>query len=325
MIDNRRLAEILLPYGSVAKGGPSLGEPPFRRAGIWIIPFEEELVLQVPEAALPTAVRELLELLLVGMNAQEDRELLREQVLRWLAGTQTLDEFTITSLLEKMGWDAPARARIVVIEAVHGDPIVGELADAVEMLRELVTSKDCLLATDDQARIVLLLSDTESEETVFVEEVSGWLDTLGTELYSLFRAGVSTSIRTWASLSLARQEALFALEAGRLYLSKERVHSFGQLGLARLFHGLTPSVQDQFLQEVLPSTVFASLSLELRETVFAFLEHGLQVADTARSLYIHRNTLLYRLDRIAELTGYDVRKPLQAWTLWVALTLRRAR
>jgi DNA-binding PucR family transcriptional regulator len=92
-----------------------------------------------------------------------------------------------------------------------------------------------------------------------------------------------------------------------------------------LFEGLPEAVQAQFLQEVLPDDAYSGLSAELRETVFAFLEHGQQLADTARSLYIHRNTLNYRLDRIAELTGLDVRQPLPAWTLWVALTLRRAR
>ncbi|MGZ6525431.1 MAG: PucR family transcriptional regulator, partial [Tumebacillaceae bacterium] len=122
----------------------------------------------------------------------------------------------------------------------------------------------------------------------------------------------------------ARVEAEFALGAGKRFRSRELIHAFDKLGLARLLHGVPHTVRDRFLQEVLPETVLHSLSPELRETIFAFLENGQQVADTARSLYIHRNTLQYRLERIHELTGYDIRKPFQGWTLWVALTLIRS-
>ncbi|MBL0386033.1 helix-turn-helix domain-containing protein [Tumebacillus sp. ITR2] len=335
MIDNKRLAEILLPYGTVQAGHSPLGEWPVRRSGQWQIPLDEQSVLLVPEASLPPTVGDLLELLVDKQGGE------REHVQRWLAGTDDLDASTLASLLEKMGWPTSVGAHVIAIERDSGTHEQGELVDAVEMLRELVSVEECVIATDGKNRIYLLVpnhlrnhrhvqaatesqSSPEREEGVFSEELSGWLDTLGAELFSLFRAGFSAPVSNGTSLPDARRQATFALEAGRLYQSKERVHDFRRLGLSRLFHGLSAEIQAQFLQEVMPDEVFTMLSPELRETVFAFLEHGQQAAETARSLYIHRNTLQYRLDRIAELTGFDVRKPLQAWTLWVALTLRRA-
>ncbi|KEO84590.1 PucR family transcriptional regulator [Tumebacillus flagellatus] len=344
MLDNKKLAEILLPYGTVETGHSQAGEWPLRRTGHWQIPLDGQSVLLVPEVNLPPAVGALLDLML------EDRGGERGVIERWLSGADEPDPAVLANALETSGWQTAAGACVITVErdSASGEP--ADLADAVEMLRELVSVEPCAIATDGKKRIYLLLPAQETNETpgsgrprvlaketlepsntqemmeglFFSEELSGWLDTLGAELFSLFRAGFSAPVETWSKLPDARREAQFALDAGRLYRSKERVHDFRKLGLSRLFHGLPSDIQAQFLQEVLPEDVFAGLSSELRETVFAFLEHGQQVADTARSLYIHRNTLLYRLDRIAELTGYDVRQPLQAWTLWMALTLRRA-
>ncbi|PWK13366.1 PucR family transcriptional regulator [Tumebacillus permanentifrigoris] len=342
MIDNKRLAEILLPYGTVQKGHSPHGEWPLRHAGNWSIPLDEQMVLLVAEADLPPTVGALLELL-VPEWADREQDIYRARVKRWLGGAELTDGPLLAEALEKMGWIAQTGAFVVAIEVAVGERVETELVDAVEILRELVTAQDCIIETEGNNRIYLLVplepdSGSDSRrgskeplevanavEGVFLEEVSGWLDTLGTELYSLFRAGVSAPVQMWTSLPESRREAQFALDAGRVYRSKERVHNFNRLGLARVFQGLPETVQAHFLQEILPDEVYSGLSTELRETVFAFLEHGQQVADTARSLYIHRNTLNYRLDRISELTHLDVRQPLPAWTLWLALTLRRAR
>jgi len=163
----------------------------------------------------------------------------------------------------------------------------------------------------------------EEEQGMLTDKLRAWLDTVGTELLVLVRAGVS-QVHGLAQLEVAREEAAFALAAGRQFRSQETLHVYGQLGLARVLYGVPEAIREAFIEEVLPAPVLDVLSPELRETIVAFVEHGQQLTDTAKSLYIHRNTLLYRLDRITELTGLEIRNPLQGWTLWLALLLRRA-
>jgi hypothetical protein len=337
--DNRRLAEILEPYGRIVSAVASvqglhrLGDGSER---VWGIALDDERLLTVSEKSLPPAVADLLALMEGGM-AGDERRLRLQEVGEWLGGGDVSAERAV-QLLQALGWKA-AGTVIALLEAVKDveDEVLG---DAVRLLQELTGVEDGadgespapapLIVRQGARRLLLLVphldGGTARETDEPRAELSAWLDTLGSELYLLCQAGVSSPLAEWsgAVLEQARTEAGFALEAGKLYQSKESVHHYERLGLARLLYGVPDHVRDSFLREVLPEPVLATLSPELRETIYAFLEHGQQVADTARSLYIHRNTLLYRLDRVTELTGLDVRKPLACWTLWLALRLSRS-
>lgn len=340
MIENARLVEILQPFGSfeqvASQMGRSVRSGPILQAGVWTIPIDDEQCLRVEESALPLAVAQLLALYVQAQetggkaHASNPKRLVQDMLSQWLNEGRLPDQDALVHALMEMKWRAHG-AVFVVLERVNAQGDDAKLLeDAVALLVELLDENHAFVVRQGQSRICLLLHSLGNEEQVAEEEqpeneLSAWLDTLGTELYLLFRAGVSTPVSHLRDLAQVRQEAEFALEAGKRFRSQEMVHSYARLGVARLLHGIPLDVRDEFLKEVLPEEALSSLSPELRETIFAFLEHGQQVADTARSLFVHRNTLLYRLDRIHELTGFDIRRPTQGWTLWVALTLIRSR
>lgn len=324
MSDNSRLVSLLESYGSIEEGRFSPGGRPFREGDDWVIPLDEGRALVLHESDLPPAAAGLLALY-VESSAPADED---DGVQAWLAGEGKRSGDELADLLKKRGWQDGGALVAVVEWSQEGDDLPFD--DAVSLLEELLDGEQAVLAPTGNGRICLLLSTqgVSRDDELWRggnTPLSAWLDTIGAELYLLYRAGVSSTVSELREVVRARDEAEFAFEAGKLYRSQERIHRYERLGIARLLYGMQAQVREDFLREVLPGSVLESLSQEMRETIFSFLEHGGQVADTARSLYIHRNTLLYRLDRIAELTGHDIRKPLQAWTLWLALSLSRIR
>lgn len=325
MGENQRLAEILQGYGEVFEDRTLEEVRPIFENGVWCIPLGDQQVLRVEEAALPFAVQGLLRLYVEAVtqpSGNRNRDEALQVVRGWLAGEGTVEEASVIHALTQLGL-AGGDLLIVVIQAGKSSDET-MLDDAVQLLQSLLEEQQALVVRVAGARMYVLLSGTSSSPPEeLAQSVSAWIDTLSTELFLLCQAGVSTKSADLSQLKRVRDEAEFALRAGLLYRSKEAVHEFGRLGLARVLYGMPKGIRQAYLAEVLPEAVLANLTPELRETIFAFFEHGQQVADTARGLFIHRNTLLYRLERIAELTGHDVRKPMQGFTLWLALTLSR--
>lgn len=323
MAETVRLVEILREYGEIFEGQTFEEVRPILEKGIWWIPLGDGQALRVAEAGLPSAVQGLLRLYVdaVSQPVQEDQAHWHGVVGRWLAGDEQVDLEELHRSLTALGL-ADREARVVAIQVGKGgDETL--LDEAVQLLQGLLEEQPSVVVRQGERRIYVLLHDPSAPASEMVQAVLAWMDTLGTELYLLGQAGISAAAADWRGLEQARVQAEFALNAGALYRSKDAVYEYERLGLSRVLYGLPVSIRGEFVREVLPEKVAANLTPELRETIFAFFEHGQQVADTARSLYIHRNTLLYRLDRIAELTGYDIRKPMQGWTLWLALTLSR--
>lgn len=121
--------------------------------------------------------------------------------------------------------------------------------------------------------------------------------------------------RPWRSY--AELQAMM-LTYGKFFRGETGLVAWKQ-GLAGLLAGVENSRIQSFRGEVFRD----QLGTELSETLEMYLTHGLSAAETARALYIHRNTLIYRLDRITELTGYNPRNFEDAVHLYLALWLQQ--
>lgn len=323
MVENQRLAEILWGYGDIFEDRTFEEVRPILENGFWCIPLADQQVLRVEEIALPVAMQGLLRLYVETVTLPDNNRNGAEQVVRnWLACAGNASEDALVTALTALGFTASDMLIVAIQAGKSSDETM--LDDAVQLLQSLLEEQRAMVVRAEGARIYVLLSDLASfAPMTLAQTVSAWIDTLGTELFLLCQAGISTASREPSQLERVRDEAEFALMAGLLYQSKDAVHEYERLGLARVLYGMPTEIRQAYVAEVLPESVGANLTPELRETIFAFFEHGQQVADTARGLFIHRNTLLYRLERIAELTGHDVRKPMQGFALWLALTLSR--
>jgi carbohydrate diacid regulator len=124
-------------------------------------------------------------------------------------------------------------------------------------------------------------------------------------------------------LARAYKEARVAIEVGKVFDIEKNIVSYENLGIGRLVYQLPSTLCDIFLQEVFKRGSIESLDRETLMTVQAFFENNLNVSETSRKLFVHRNTLVYRLEKIKRLTGLDLREFDDAIVFKVALMVKK--
>ncbi len=148
-------------------------------------------------------------------------------------------------------------------------------------------------------------------------------DTLGTEFYAKVAIGIGTAVDNIKDLARSYKEAQTAIEVGKVFDTEKTVISYENLGIGRLIYQLPTTLCEMFLQEVFKYGSLESLDHETLMTIQCFFENNLNVSETSRKLFVHRNTLVYRLEKIRKLTGLDLREFDNAITLKVALMVKR--
>ena len=148
-------------------------------------------------------------------------------------------------------------------------------------------------------------------------------DTLSTEFYTKVSIGISTIVENIKDLAKAYQEAQVALEVGKVFETEKNIVSYENLGIGRLIYQLPTTLCEMFLQEVFKKGSLETLDRETLMTIQCFFENNLNVSETSRKLFVHRNTLVYRLEKIRKLTGLDLREFEHAITFKVALMVRK--
>ena len=97
-----------------------------------------------------------------------------------------------------------------------------------------------------------------------------------------------------------------ALDVGKIFYADKNVFGYNQLGIGRLIYQLPVSICEMFIDEIFKEETLDSIDEETLITIRTFFENNLNVSETSRQLYIHRNTLVYRLDKLEKSTGLDL-------------------
>ena len=124
-------------------------------------------------------------------------------------------------------------------------------------------------------------------------------------------------------LARSFKDAQVAIEVGKVFDTEKDVINYETLGIGRLIYQLPTTLCEMFLQEVFKRGSLESLDRETLMTLQAFFENNLNVSETSRKLFVHRNTLVYRLEKIKKLTGLDLREFDHAITFKVALMVKK--
>ena len=148
-------------------------------------------------------------------------------------------------------------------------------------------------------------------------------DTLSTEFYCNAVVGIGTRVTGIKDLAHSFKEAQVALEVGKVFDTEKSIISYENLGIARLIYQLPTTLCDMFLKEVFKRGSIDSLDQETLLTIQKFFENNLNVSETSRKLFVHRNTLVYRLEKIKKLTGLDLREFDDAIVFKVALMVNK--
>ena len=148
-------------------------------------------------------------------------------------------------------------------------------------------------------------------------------DTLATEFFCTAVVGIGTCVAGIKDLARSFKESEVALEVGKVFDTERSIISYENLGIARLIYQLPTTLCDMFLHEVFKRGSIDSLDQETLFTIQKFFENNLNVSETSRKLFVHRNTLVYRLEKIKKLTGLDLREFDDAIVFKVALMVNK--
>ena len=148
-------------------------------------------------------------------------------------------------------------------------------------------------------------------------------DTLTGEFYAHANIGVGTTVDNLKDLARSFKEAQTALEVGKVFDTDKTIVCYNNLGIARLIYQLPTTLCESFLKEVFKRGSIESLDQETLFTIQKFFENNLNVSETSRKLFVHRNTLVYRLEKIKKITGLDLREFDHAIIFKIALMVNK--
>ena len=135
--------------------------------------------------------------------------------------------------------------------------------------------------------------------------------------------GIGTPSRHLRELADRYKEALISIDVGRVFDSNKTIISYESLGIGRLIYQLPTTLCEIFLSEVFKRNPIEALDHETLFTIDKFFENSLNVSETSRKLFVHRNTLVYRLEKIKKITGLDLREFDHAIIFKVALMVKK--
>lgn len=184
-------------------------------------------------------------------------------------------------------------------------------------------SKDFVF-TISETDIVLIKEVRPNIESGDLEKLAFSIaDTLLSEFYTRVNIGVGTVVDNVRNLAVSFREAQIALEVGKVFDTDKSIISYENLGIARLIYHLPTNLCKTFLKEVFKKGSIESLDQETLFTIQKFFENNLNVSETSRKLFVHRNTLVYRLEKIKKLTGLDLREFDHAIIFKIALMVKK--
>lgn len=217
---------------------------------------------------------------------------------------------------KKLHIETDVRRIVFIIETKHEKD-----NGALETVRTLFATKtkDFITAVDEKNIIIVKEvkpneSYKELEQTAYVV-----LDTLNTEAMSKVHIAYGTIVNSIKEVSRSYKEAKMALDVGKIFYSDRNVVAYSNLGIGRLIYQLPIPLCKMFIKEIFGGKSPDDFDEETLSTINKFFENSLNVSETSRQLFIHRNTLVYRLDKIQKSTGLDLRIFEDAITFKIAL------
>ncbi|MBR7143012.1 MAG: helix-turn-helix domain-containing protein [Clostridia bacterium] len=196
---------------------------------------------------------------------------------------------------------------------------------AYDMIASLFPEKgkDYVISISEEDIVLVKEVREGTDPRELVKLARSIVDTVNTEFYSKVHIGIGTVVDNIKDLARSFKEAQVSIEVSKVFDTEKSVVNYENLGIGRLIYQLPTTLCTMFLQEVFKKGSIENLDAETLSTIQAFFENNLNVSETSRKLFVHRNTLVYRLEKIRKLTGLDLREFDNAITFKVALMVKR--
>ena len=214
------------------------------------------------------------------------------------------------------------RIEVSVPRVVYLVEASGEKTGMVmELLKGMFSSQtgDYVTAVDENSVILIKSVDAEASVKDLEAIADTIVDMVSTEIMINVRVSLGTLVNELKDLSKSYKEAKMAMDVGKIFYAEKSVAAYHSLGIGRLIYQLPVNLCKIFIEEIFRDNVPTELDDETLNTLNKFFENNLNVSETARQLYVHRNTLVYRIERIQESTGLNIRSFDDALTFKIAL------
>ena len=217
---------------------------------------------------------------------------------------------------KKLHIDTDVRRVIFIIETSHDKD-----TNTLDSVRSLFGGKtrDFITAVDEKNIIVvkeLFAGEGYAEMEKVAEEMLSMLKSEGEEGAHIAYGTIVGDIK---EVSKSYKEAKLALDVGKIFFEEKDIIAYSALGIGRLIYQLPIPLCKMFIREIFEGKSPDDFDEETLTTINKFFENSLNVSETSRQLYIHRNTLVYRLDKLQKSTGLDLRVFEDAITFKIAL------
>ena len=222
----------------------------------------------------------------------------------------------IYSRAKKLYIPVDAQRVVLIIECS-----AGREDNILEQMRPVFgnNNRDFITAVDEN-NVIIVKALTENDEMKEIEHYTAnlieWLETEG---YSESRISYGTIVQEIKEVSRSYKEAKMAMDVGKIFFDERRVIAYSELGSGRLIYQLPIPLCKMFIREIFGGKSPDDFDEETLTTISKFFENSLNVSETSRQLFIHRNTLVYRLDKLQKSTGLDLRVFEDAITFKIAL------
>ena len=217
---------------------------------------------------------------------------------------------------KKLHIETNVKRIVFIIETQHDKDV-----NALETVRSLFSTKtkDFITAVDEKD--IILVKEVKPGETYddLEKTASMIVDMLNTEALTRVNVAFGTIVNEIKDVSRSYKEAKMALDVGKIFYSTKNVVAYSKLGIGRLIYQLPLPLCRMFIKEIFDGKSPDDFDEETLTTINKFFENSLNVSETSRQLYIHRNTLVYRLDKLQKSTGLDLRVFEDAITFKIAL------
>ena len=216
--------------------------------------------------------------------------------------------------------DPDAHRVAMLIRVVDGDDV-----QIFELVHNMFpdNDKDFLVSINETDIVLVKEVEADFNPRELEKLAKEIVDTIGVEAYVKINVGIGTVAENIKVLARTFKEAQVALEVGKVFDTEKSIVSYDNLGIGRLIYHLPTRLCEMFLNEIFKKESIEVLDQETIITIQKFFENNLNVSETSRKLYVHRNTLVYRLDKIHKLTGLDLRMFDDAIVFKVAMMVKK--
>lgn len=217
---------------------------------------------------------------------------------------------------KKLHIDTDIRRIVFIIETKNDKD-----TNALEIVRSIFSSKSKDFVTAVDEKNIILVKEVKQNETYedMHKTAKVIVDMLNTEAMSSVHVAFGTIVNEIKEVSRSYKEAKMALDVGKIFYGNRNIIAYSNLGIGRLIYQLPIPLCKMFIKEIFENRSPDDFDEETLTTINKFFENSLNVSETSRQLYIHRNTLVYRLDKLQKSTGLDLRVFEDAITFKIAL------